>query len=62
MGPFPEAPIRVKFLVVAIDYFTKWVETKSVESISTAAIKKFIWKFIICRFGLPKKMAGDNDT
>ncbi|XP_076958698.1 uncharacterized protein LOC143634536 [Bidens hawaiensis] len=25
-GPFPEAPGRVKFLIVAIDYFTEWVE------------------------------------
>ncbi|XP_076950289.1 uncharacterized protein LOC143623215 [Bidens hawaiensis] len=29
-GPFPEAPGRVKFLIVAIDYFRKWVEAKPV--------------------------------
>ncbi|KAI3762876.1 hypothetical protein L1987_53318 [Smallanthus sonchifolius] len=28
MGPFPEEPGKVKFLVVAIDYFTKWIEAK----------------------------------
>ncbi|GKB73272.1 reverse transcriptase domain-containing protein [Tanacetum coccineum] len=27
-GPFPEGPGRVKFLIVAIDYFTKWIEAK----------------------------------
>ncbi|XP_076919389.1 uncharacterized protein LOC143580173 [Bidens hawaiensis] len=54
MGPFPEAPGHVKILVVAIDYFTKWVEAKPLETITAANIKKFIWKFIICHFGLPQ--------
>ncbi|KAI3688002.1 hypothetical protein L1987_81708 [Smallanthus sonchifolius] len=30
VGPFPEAPGRVKLLIVAIDYFTKWVQAKPV--------------------------------
>ncbi|GJV56707.1 reverse transcriptase domain-containing protein [Tanacetum coccineum] len=33
-GPFPEAPGRVKFLVVAIDYFTKWVEAAPLATIT----------------------------
>ncbi|XP_076917499.1 uncharacterized protein LOC143577595 [Bidens hawaiensis] len=53
MGPFLEAPGRVKFLNVAIDYFTKWVEAKPVTSITASSVKKFLWEFIICRFGLP---------
>lgn len=28
VGPFPEAPGRLKFLIVAVDYFTKWVEAE----------------------------------
>ncbi|XP_076887700.1 uncharacterized protein LOC143537596 [Bidens hawaiensis] len=31
---FPEAPVRVKFLIVAIDYFTKWIEAKAVAVIN----------------------------
>ncbi|GKF73585.1 reverse transcriptase domain-containing protein, partial [Tanacetum coccineum] len=27
-GPFPEGPGKVKFLIVAVDYFTKWIEAK----------------------------------
>ncbi|XP_076933130.1 uncharacterized protein LOC143598924 [Bidens hawaiensis] len=62
MGPFPEAPGRVKFLIVAIDYFTKWVEAKPVASITTSSIKKFLWEFIICRFGLPQELVSENGT
>lgn len=48
MGPFHEAPTKVKILVVEIDYFTKWVEAKPLASIRKITIKKFIWEFIIC--------------
>ena len=34
VGPFPEAPGKVKFLIVAVDYFTKWVEAEPVATIS----------------------------
>ncbi|GJW40883.1 reverse transcriptase domain-containing protein [Tanacetum coccineum] len=33
-GPFPEGPGKVKFLIVAIDYFTKWIEEKPVATIT----------------------------
>ncbi|GJY50751.1 reverse transcriptase domain-containing protein, partial [Tanacetum coccineum] len=42
-GPFPKGPGRVKFLIVAIDYFTKWVEAKLVATITGNHIKKFVW-------------------
>src|ERR1044071_8198016 len=62
VGPFPTAPGNVKYLVVAIDYFTKWVEAKPLASIDGKSIKKFIWEFIICRFGLPMEIVSDNGT
>ncbi|XP_076957925.1 uncharacterized protein LOC143633519 [Bidens hawaiensis] len=36
MGPFPEAPGRVKFLPMEIDYFTKWVEAKPLAHIKSS--------------------------
>ncbi|GJT75061.1 reverse transcriptase domain-containing protein [Tanacetum coccineum] len=35
-GPFSEGPGKVKFLIVAIDYFTKWIEAKLVATITGA--------------------------
>nr|GEU67082.1 reverse transcriptase domain-containing protein [Tanacetum cinerariifolium] len=35
-GPFPEGPRKVKFLIVTIDYFTKWIEAKPVATIMGA--------------------------
>nr|GFA89880.1 reverse transcriptase domain-containing protein [Tanacetum cinerariifolium] len=33
-GPFPEGPGKVKFLIAAMDYFTKWIEAKAVTTIT----------------------------
>nr|GEX99316.1 reverse transcriptase domain-containing protein [Tanacetum cinerariifolium] len=34
-GPFPEGPGKVKFLIVAMDYFTKWIEAKAMATITS---------------------------
>ncbi|GKA12275.1 reverse transcriptase domain-containing protein [Tanacetum coccineum] len=41
--PFSEGPGKVKFLIVAIDYFTKWIEAKPVATITGNQIKKIMW-------------------
>nr|GEY42440.1 reverse transcriptase domain-containing protein [Tanacetum cinerariifolium] len=48
----PEGPGKVKFLIVAMDYFTKWIEAKAVATITSGQVKKFVWDNIVCRFGL----------
>ncbi|GJW61849.1 reverse transcriptase domain-containing protein [Tanacetum coccineum] len=58
--PFPEGPVKVKFLIVAMVYFTKWIEAKPVATITGAQVKKFIWENIVCRFGLPREIISDN--
>ncbi|GJU25486.1 reverse transcriptase domain-containing protein [Tanacetum coccineum] len=59
-GPFPEGPGKVKFLIVAVDYFTKWIEAKPVATITGNQVKKFVWDNIVCRFGLPGEIVSDN--
>ncbi|GJU88528.1 reverse transcriptase domain-containing protein [Tanacetum coccineum] len=58
--PFSEGPGKVKFLIVAINYFTKWIEAKPVATITGSQIKKFVWDNIVCRFGLPGEIISDN--
>ncbi|RDY06849.1 Tf2-6, partial [Mucuna pruriens] len=61
-GSFPMAPSQVKFLMVAVDYFTKWIEAEPMVTITGERVKRFIWKKIVCRFGLPAEIVSDNGT
>ncbi|GKB30960.1 reverse transcriptase domain-containing protein [Tanacetum coccineum] len=47
VGPLPMAPRGARFLVVAIDYFTKWVEAKPLVSTMGKHIEKFVWEHIV---------------
>ena len=60
MGSLPLGKKQVKFLVVAIDYFTKWVETEPLAIITKAKIQHFVWKNLICRFGIPQIIISNN--
>ena len=60
MGPFPTVLRQLKFLVVGIDYFTKWVEAEALATIIEKNIQGFVWRCIICRFGIPKVLVSDN--
>ena len=60
MGPFPIGRRQLKFVVVAIDYFTKWVEAEPVAMITERNIQNFVWKAVICRFDIPRVLVSDN--
>jgi transposase InsO family protein len=59
MGPFPGAVGGYRFLYVAIDKFTKWLEATPVVKINKQSAVKFI-KSIICRFGVPNQIITNN--
>ncbi|XP_030963880.1 uncharacterized protein LOC115985046 [Quercus lobata] len=46
LGPFPLGIRQMKFLVVGIDYFTKWVEAEPLANITQQNVKNFVWKNI----------------
>ena len=60
VGPLPAVAAHKKFLLVATDYFSKWVEVEAYASIKDKDITKFVWKNIICRFGIPQTILADN--
>ncbi|KAE8708450.1 high mobility group B protein 6-like [Hibiscus syriacus] len=56
----PKASNGHRFILVAIDYFTKWVEVASYANVTQSTICKFLKKEIICRYGLPERIISDN--
>ncbi|KAA0063219.1 hypothetical protein E5676_scaffold556G00030 [Cucumis melo var. makuwa] len=49
-----------RFILVAIDYFTKWIEAASYCNVIRGVVLKFIKKELICRYGLPERISTDN--
>nr|KYP59385.1 Pro-Pol polyprotein [Cajanus cajan] len=60
LGPFSPVKGQLKFLLVVIDYFTKWIEACPLAKITTENIQKFTWKSIVRRFGIPHSLVTDN--
>ena len=42
MGPFPTVIRQLKFLVVDIDYFTKWVKVEALATITEKNVRSFV--------------------
>ncbi|KAJ0468174.1 putative nucleotidyltransferase, Ribonuclease H [Helianthus annuus] len=60
VGPFPRSSGSAQYLLVAVDYFTKWVEARPFTTISGYNVTRFFWEQIVCRFGLPLYIISDN--
>ena len=50
----------MRFLLIAIDYFTKWVEAEALAMITEAKVQNFVWKNIVCKFGIPRTIISNN--
>jgi hypothetical protein len=51
----------LKFLVVVVDYFTKWAEAESLATITTENITNFLWISVVCQFGIPHAFVTNNE-
>ena len=60
IGPFSTAVKQLKFLVVSIDYFIKWIEAEALATITEKNVCNFVWKNIICKYGIPRVLVSDN--
>ncbi|RDX76529.1 Gypsy retrotransposon integrase-like protein 1, partial [Mucuna pruriens] len=58
----PKASNGHRFILVGIDYFTKWVEATSYANVMRSMVIKFIKRDIICHYGLPARIIMDNRT
>ena len=60
IGSLPTAHKKLKFIVVAVDYLTKWAEAILLSTITEKNLTKFIRENIIYRFGIPQSLVLDN--
>ena len=49
-----------RYLLVGTDYFTKWVKAEPLAHIRDVDVKRFVWKNIVTRFGVPHVLISDN--
>ncbi|MCO5561544.1 hypothetical protein L7F22_015164 [Adiantum nelumboides] len=60
MGPLPRTANGKLYILVAIDYMTRWVETQRVAKVNEKTVSKFVYTHICCRFGTPLEIVSDN--
>nr|GFA98007.1 protein NYNRIN-like [Tanacetum cinerariifolium] len=60
MGPFPSSK-GDKYIFVAVDYLSKWVEAKALPTNDARVVVKFL-KSLFSRFGTPKAIISDRGT
>ena len=56
INPFPRTTRNRRFILVAVDYFTKWAKAEALANVWDVDIKKFVWKNIVTRFGVLKSL------
>jgi len=60
VGPMPPGKGKKKFLVVVVDYFTKWAEAEALAFVTASNVINFLWRSVVCRFGIPQSLVTDN--
>ena len=51
---------RNKYILVAIDYYTKWIEEKALQDNTTLSMAQFLYECIWCRYGCPIELISDQ--
>ncbi|XP_074265042.1 uncharacterized protein LOC141587458 [Silene latifolia] len=60
-GPFPSS-YGNKYILVAVDYVSKWVEAIATPTDDAKVVIKFVRKVIFPRFGVPRVLISDKGT
>ncbi|KAM2101657.1 hypothetical protein ACFX1T_000013 [Malus domestica] len=61
VGPMSPATRGRGMIIVATDYFTKWVEAEPIKTTTEMNIERFIWRNITCRISIPQSIITNNN-
>ena len=59
---YPPSSKNHKFILVATDYFTKWVEAVPLKNVTSRDKVEFVKEHIVYRFGIPQTIMTDQGT
>lgn len=62
VGKLPTAPGGFKFHITTTDYFSKWVKAEPLVTTTEADVRRFVWRDIVTRFGVPYAIVSDNGS
>src|SRR6266540_811653 len=62
VGPLTIMKKENRYIVTAMDYFTKWLIVKSIKEVTAKTISKFIYEKIICKHEYPQVLQSDQGT
>ena len=60
MGPITESLGRNRYIIVMVDYFTKWAEAVAVQTIDTSSVARVIFDNWIAQWGAPTQLHTDR--
>ena len=61
-GPLAVTQKGNRYIIVAMDYLTKWPEAKAIPNIKAETVAEFLYKEIFCRHGIPEEILSDRET
>jgi hypothetical protein len=59
-GPFPWSDQGNRYLLIAIDYFPKWLEAYAIPNQEALTVAKALVTNFLCRFGIPQELHSDQ--
>ncbi|CAF1253603.1 unnamed protein product [Rotaria sordida] len=60
MGPFPKTARQKRFLLVIVDYFTRWIELFPLRTTTSIDIAQILINEVFTRYGMPTFILSDN--
>lgn len=62
MGPLPRTLTGRRYIILAIDFFTKWPEAMAVDDADAQNIVRFLHEHVVSRHGVPAEITSDRGT
>ena len=62
IGSLPITREGNRYIVVVIDYFSRWLETRLLKAINADIVAIFLYEEIICRFGASRILQSNRGT